>query len=90
MKRLITIILAAAMLFTLASCGTTNEPTTSDGKQSATESTSANNGTPDPDTVSETGQTTDEPDTVIRSMSLKRNNADNKKRSRQILVCRGK
>ena len=63
MKRVITIILAAAMLFALAACGTTNDPATSGSTQSTNESTSANNGTPDPDTVSETGQTTDEPGT---------------------------
>ena len=63
MKRLITIILAVAMLFALAACGTTNEPTTSGSTQSTTESTTSNNGTADPDTSSETGQTTTEPDT---------------------------
>lgn len=63
MKRLITIILAASILFALAACGTTNEPATSENTQSAPESTSANNETSDPNTASETEPTTTEPGT---------------------------
>ena len=51
------------MLFALAACGTTNDPATSGSTQRTPDSTSANNGTSGPDTVSETGQTTDEPGT---------------------------
>lgn len=47
------------MLFTLAACGTTTEPTTSGITQSAAESTSANNETSDPDSASGTEQTTE-------------------------------
>ena len=59
MKKVITIILAAAMLFALAACGNTNEPETSGNTQSAPESTTANGNTSNTDTTSETEQTTE-------------------------------
>ena len=51
------------MLFALIACGTTTEPTTSGSTQSTPESTTSNNVTADPDTSSETGQTTTEQET---------------------------
>ena len=61
MRRIITLFLAIVMLLALVACGTTNEPATSDSKQSTPESTASNNETSDPDTASETEQTTTEP-----------------------------
>ena len=40
MGRIITLFLAAVMLFALAACGTTNDPATSSGSQGTTERTS--------------------------------------------------
>ena len=61
MRRIITLFLAAVMIFALAACETTNEPATAGSTQSTANSTSANNESSDPDTVSETEQTTTEP-----------------------------
>ena len=60
MKKIITMILAAAMLFALAACGTTNEPTTSGSTQSIPEGTAASGETSDPDTASGSDQTTEQ------------------------------
>ncbi|MBQ7715267.1 MAG: flavodoxin [Clostridia bacterium] len=60
MKKVLTVILAAALLFALASCGTTNEPATSENTQSAPESTAANNEISNPDTAAETEHMTTE------------------------------
>ena len=57
MKKIITIILAATILFALAACGTTNEPATSGSTHSTPVGTSGNNKTSNPGTASETEQT---------------------------------
>ncbi|MBQ9468960.1 MAG: flavodoxin, partial [Clostridia bacterium] len=59
MKKIITIILAAAMLFALVACGSTNGSETSGNTQNAPESTAANVDTSNTDTTSETEQTTE-------------------------------
>ena len=61
MKKIITLILAAVMLFALAACAAANEPATSGSTQSKPESTAAKDETTTPDITSKTERTTTEP-----------------------------